>query len=312
MYNQERKLKFLSEKRESSDYGISIFSATEAAEKALDKDLCELNAEVFDQIFEDSFGTRQRAVNTAIALLQSYVVWCREQGFKTSNAVFELDVDITSKIRRMMVASPMHLASILDQSFSPLEDGSVDCIYRCYLWMIFMGINDYDTVKVRVADVDFENLTVDYEGRKYDLYREALPAFRMACTATEFNYVHENPYYTSVRQRFPGELLMRGIRSDHMNLMSIRPYIKQKLSAKGFNLSARRIRLSGIFYRAYETERCGFEVNFNEPVLDQLEGRERAKERTYSANYSRQKAAKAIERDFQNDYENWKKAFSVH
>ena len=305
MYNEDRKLSFLQETRDSMEYGISLFRATEALETATDTDLCELDTEKLESLYEDSFGTRQRAIDSATALIQSYVSWCKKNGFPTSDAAFGLDVDISQKIRRMMVASPMHLASIMDQVFPPVDSGSVDCIYRCYLWMVFMGIMDVDTVDVMVNDVDFDDLKVVFGGRGYDLYRESIPAFRLACTATEFNYVHENPYYVSVRQRFAGDRLIRGVRADHVKIQSIKPYIKKRLTESGFNLSARRIRLSGIFYKAYEFERCGLEVNFNDEVMDQF----LSKQREFSKNYSRNKAIKMIERDFQSDYENWKRAF---
>ena len=305
MFNEERKLRFLSETRASKDYGVSAFNATEKAEEEHGKDLCELDAETIQSLFDKSFGLRKRATESAIAFMQSYVKWCKDNGFQTTDSVFNLEVDTSQKIRRMMVASPMHLASIMDQTFPPVDAGTVDCIYRCYLWMIFAGVKEADTVNVNVDDVDWDTFTIQIGDRSYDIFREAIPAFRLACTATEFVYIH--PRYKTTRNRFPGEKLMRGVRSDHVKLETVRPYVKKKFTEHGFDLSQGRIYLSGIFYKAFEAERCGFGVNFDDAVIDQL----KSTDRTYSANYTRNKAAYTILRDFMDDYERWKKAFAV-
>ena len=305
MFNEERKLKFLEETRASKEYGISAFNASAPAEEAEGKDLCELDAETIQGLFDKSFGVRKRATESAITFMQSYVKWCKDHGFPTADSVFGLEIDISQKIRRTMVASPMHLQSILDQVFPPVEEETVDCIYRCYLWMVFAGVREADTVDVNVSDVDLETFTVHVGEKSFDIFREAIPAFRMACNATEFAYIH--PKYRTMRNRFPGDKLMRGVRSDHVKLETVRPYVKKKLSEHGFDLSQRRVHLSGIFYKAFEAERCGFGVNFDDAVVEQL----MSTQRTYGPNYTRGKAANMILRDFQDDYERWKKAFAT-
>lgn len=305
MFNEERKLKFLSETRETSDYGISTFNATEGVEEECGKDLCELDASTIQNLFDKNFGVRKRATESAIAFMQSYVKWCKDNGFETSDGVFDLEVDISQKIRRTMVASPRHLASIMDQVFSPVESKTVDCLYRCYLWMMFSGLREPDTIEVNVSDIDLDTFTIQFGGKAFEIYKEAVPAFKMACTATEFVYIHPN--YTTTMERFPGDKLIRGVRTDHVQLKTIRPYVRKKLRKHGFDLTQRLIRLSGIFYKAFEEERCGFDVNFDDAVVEQLQ----STKRTYTANYTRGKAAYMITRDFMEDYERWKKAFAV-
>lgn len=305
MFNEERKLRFLSETRASKDYGISTFTATEKAEEALGKDLCELDAGTIQDLFDQNFGIRVRATKSAVNFMLSYVEWCRDNGFPTSNGVYELEIDLSQKIRRMMVASPMHLASIMDQIFEPVERGTVDCIYRCYLWMVFAGVNEPDTVNVNVDDVDLESFVIHFAEKSFDIYKEAIPAFRMACNATEFVYIH--PRYTVTRNRCAGERLIRGIRAESIKPNVIRTYVERRFLKHGIELSQRRIRLSGIFYKVFEAERCGFGINFDEAVVEQLQ----STHRTYSPNYRKSKAAYTILQDFLDDYDRWKKAFAT-
>lgn len=305
MFNEERKMKFLSETRETTGYGISIFNATSKAEEEHGKDLCELDVDTIQSIFETNFGVRKRATESSTAFMQSYVKWCSDNGFPTSNSVFELEVDVSQKIKRTMVASPMHLASIMDQVFTPVESKTIDCLYRCYLWMVYSGLRESDTVEVNVDDVDLDTSIIQFGGKSFDIYNEARAAFRMACTATEFVYIHPN--YTTTINRFPGERLIRGVRTDSMQLKTIRPIVSKKLSKHGLDLSLRLIRLSGIFYKAFDAERSGFGVNFDDAVIEQLQ----STKRTYNKNYTRGKVVNMIMRDYLNDYERWKKAFTV-
>lgn len=87
---------------------------------------------------------------------------------------------------------PKHLQAILDKSFHPLESETVDCVYRCYLWMAFAGMEEANALEVKVSEIDFGPMLIEHGGKSYEIYREAIPAFRMACEATEFMYEHPN------------------------------------------------------------------------------------------------------------------------
>lgn len=304
MYNEERKLAFLKETRQSSDYGISVFNATKEAEETADKDLCELNAADIQGLFDRHFGVRKRATDSAVALMQSYVRWCREQGYTTSDGAFELDIDMSAKIRRTMVMSPYDLNQILNETFDPISDKTVDCLYRCYLWMAFIGIKDTVAIDIKVDQIDLDAMLIHVSDRDYDIYGEAAPALRVACEATEFTYKHAK--YTTTRSRFPGSKLFRGVRSDSIQLSTIRAAVGHALAKKGYTISYTKLYLSGIFYKAYEAERRGFAVNFDEMVIEQL----KSTDRVFSERYSEKKAARTIRQDFFDDYERWKQAFS--
>lgn len=309
MYNEERKMRFLEETRSSVDFGRSVFNTIAPHEEKENKDLCELSIEVLQPIANTKFGSRTRTSDSTIAFLRSYVCWCKEQGYPTTSDVYDLKTEMDEKMKRMMIASPTHLEVVLNKVFDPVQDETVDCLYRCYIWMAFAGIEESETPEVRVDEIDFDSMTIEHGGRSYEIYREAVPAFKMACTATQFRYV--NPNYTNGKQggyrnRHPGEHLLRGIRSEKIKLTTIRSVVGKKFKAEAVETSYGKIRLSGLFYKTYEMERFGEPINFDSFVVEHM-GKT---EHKYHANYTRNKLANGIKRDLEDDYECWKAAFT--
>lgn len=304
MYNEDRKMRFIENTRSSAVFGKSIFRTTEPYEEEAGKDLCELPTEVLQDIADSNFGTRTRSVDSTIAFLRSYVTWCKEQDYPTCDGVYGVKTQLDAKMRRYMVASPKHLQAMLDKAFLPVESNTVDCIYRCYLWMAFSGVEESETFEVKVNEVDFDSMLIEHEGKSFELYRESIPAFRLACTATEFEYQH--PSYTQKRNRFPGEFLMRGIRSEKLKSNTVKSIVQKAFKAGGVELTYNKIRLSGVFYRAYEAERMGEPVNFDDLITEHIT----KMGSTYHKNYTRGKVANILKRDFSDDYACWKAAFT--
>lgn len=303
MYNEDRKKKFQESTKRDPKYVESVFRTLEPYERKAGLDACEFQAEQLQEILNHHFGFRQRAVGTAIAFLQTYVRWCEDQGYKTEDGVFHIDVNMEDKIRRLMVASPKHLQIVLDRVFAPVESRRTDCIYRCFLWMLFSGLDETDAIDVTADEINFWEMTIEHHDKTFELYREAVPSFKMACEATEFVYWHPQ-YDDIIRKRFDGELLMRGIRSDRIALNTVKALIGKTFKEKGVETTLGRIRLSGIFYRAYEAERIGEKANFDDAVAERLAklGREKNGKKTTLAS--------RIRRDLKIDYACWKAAFS--
>lgn len=309
MYNEDRKMRFLTEMRSSVDFGKSVFNTIEPCEQENNKDLCELTADILQPIVNIKFGSRTRTTDSTIAFLRSYVGWCKEQGYPTRSDVYDLKIYMDEKMKRMMIASPVHLESILNKIFEPVTSETVDCLYRCYLWMGFAGIEEAETIEITVDEIDFDTMTIEHGGKSYEIYREAVPAFKMACNATEFRYV--NPNYAEekrggYRNRYSGEYLLRGIRSAQIKLSTLRAVVGKNLKKEDIETSYGKIRLSGLFYKTYEMERFGEPVNFDAYVVERI-GK---MDRHYNRNYTRNKLANAIRRDIEDDYGCWKAAFT--
>lgn len=303
MYNEERKLRFIEDARKSKDYARSVFHNMGCVEEEYGKDLCELPVEILQPVVNRRLGVRSRSVEVGLSILKDYERWCEDHGYQVCGGIGLLKVDMADKMRRLMVASPQHLESIMDDAFDTVDSETVDCLYRCYLWMAFSGFSEDEALNVKVSEIDFGSMMIHHDGKSLDMYREAVPAFKMACEATEFTYKHKN--YTSRRNRFPGELLMRGIRSDCIKLTTVRSFIQKKFDAKGIETSYSRIYLSGIFYKAYEMERYGVSVSFNDAIMNQLAN----SGGKFHSNYTRNKAVNAIKKDLFDDYGHWKDAF---
>jgi len=304
MYNEERKVQFIESTRSSSDFGRSVFRTTGRYEEAAGTDFCELPLETVQEIINGNFGARTRSMDSYVAFLRSYVVWCKDNGYETCDAIYDVQSQMDEKIRRRMVSSPRHLQATLDKVFQPVESNTVDCIYRCYLWMAFAGITEEDALDIKVSEVDFSSMLIEHGGKSYELYREAIPAFRMACDATEF--VYEHPRYKQTRNRCAGEYLMRGIRSEQVKLNTVKSIIQKAFKAHDVELTYGKLRLSGVFYRVYEAERMGDPVNFDTLIADHIS----KMGSTYHTNYTRSKVAGILRRDLFDDYACWKAVFT--
>lgn len=298
-------MKYLENTKREPNYALSIFRTVEPYERRAGLDICEFQTENLQKILDSHFGSRKRTSATAVSFLRSYVRWCRKQGYKTEDGAFHIEVRMEDKVRRLMIASPKHLQTILDKTFAPVDSRRIDCIYRCFLWLLFSGMDEAGAIMVTVDEINFNEMTIEHQDQTFELYREAVPAFRMACEAAEFVYKH--PLYEDIiRKRYEGQYLMRGFRSNKITLNTAKGVIGKAFRENGIETSLGRIRLSGIFYRAYETERFGEEVNFDGAVKERI-----AKvAHTSGEDASRTILFSHIKRDLLNDYACWKEAFA--
>lgn len=316
MYNESQKRAFIEAHTDSDKTAAKIaqiFSWFESYEEKWELDLSQQSAENLQPVINELSGIRTKSTENILYILKEYVKWCVNNGYKTSNGIFEVRVVITDKIRTQMVASPYHLSLILDTHFSKAEEETIDITYRVFLWMAFAGLEDKDAVRVTGNSVNLKDFEIVFEGHKYELYKECLDDFEKACSLTSFQYNHPN--YTTRRDRAIGNTIMRGFRSPTVDLMTIRPVVNKKLlvsideqhpDAK-HPISYNRIYLSGLFYRTYERERAGHPVNFSDIVAITM------KNKNYTTTKTRTLTtiANTLEREYLADYERWKCAFAM-
>jgi len=216
------------------------------------------------------------------------------------------------KIKKQMVASPLHLQRFLDAVFDPEEEETIDNIYRCYFWMAYGGIDEEDTICVKRDDIDFSQMIIRYHTTSVPIYREAIPAFHNAVSLPSFLYKHPNYTKPIRRDRVSGEEIMRGVKATTKTFTMRTTLSKRNIKAMqdgltDLQLSFYRVRMSGLFYRTYEMERAGVPVNFSEAAQRVMDGK------NYSLN-GREKIVhkqNRIERDYMEDYQRWKLAFSI-
>lgn len=319
MYNEELKKRFISEYTQSmytAKVATTIFSALEEYENEWGSDLCTQSAETLQPVINEITGLRSRSQSTSLTVLREYVKWCITMKIPGAcDGMLHIKAVGLDKIKKQMVSSPLHLQKYLNDIFEPENEETVDVIYRCYYWMAFSGIKEDDTLLVKAADIDLQNMQIHYAGIDYPIYREAIPAFRAAIELKSFCYKHPN--YTKLirKERVPGDTIMRGIRAV-TKTMTIRVTLSQRSSdaikagKTDLHLSFYRIWMSGLFYRTYENERAGLPVNFSDVASDFMSGKE------YTINGVNQRIKVShkqnrIEKNYMEDYERWKLAFSI-
>lgn len=319
MYNEKQKNDFISSYTNSDKTTTlisQIFNWFEQYEIEWAKDLSQQEADVLQPVVNELTGVRIKSTELILIILKEYVKWCGRNGYEVSKGIFDVRINTIDKIQKQMVASPLHLKSRLDEFFESPDKETVDVIYRVFLWMAFAGLADKDAIRVAASDVDLENLRINFEGHSYEIYKECKDDFEKACKLTDFFYEHQQPYYTTRRDRADGNLIMRGIRSPSVDLKTIRPIINKRFNGEDDDrqkgrISYRRIYLSGIFYREYERERAGFEVDFSTVIAEDIARKEKSKKYTVTKTRTISTIANTMEREYLADYDKWKCAFAM-
>lgn len=316
MYNEELKTKFIRQYTQSihtAQVATNILAAMAPYEKAWQADLCTRSTEELQPAIDSIVALRYRSQWMSLTILKEYVKWCILMKVPDAcDGMLNITVVGLDKVRRQMVASPLHLQLCLDEVFDEEKDETMDSVYRCHYWMAYGGVKEDDTILVKATDVSFQEMCIKYGEKNVPIYREALPAFRNAVMLSSFLYKHPNYNKPIRRDRVPGDTIMRGIKTvtktmTFRSTLSKRATEAIKEGKTEVKLSFYRVWLSGVFYRMYERERAGIPVNFSEVATDFMSGK------TYhvSGSVKVEHLKKRKERDYMEDYQRWKLAFSI-
>lgn len=318
MYNEEQKKRFIRDYTGSlntANVAVTIFNATEKFEESWNADICTKDVDALQQVIDDIVGLRAKSKWMTLTILKEYSKWCL--AMKAPNAcdgMLKIEAIGLNKVKKQMVANPLHLQNYLDAIFDSEYEETIDNVYRCYFWMAYMGIGEDDVSIITSEDVNLNNYTVHYKGNDIPMYRESIKVFENVTLLEDFLYKHPN--YEIRRNRVAGNTILRGVKTtaDALTLrrvVSMRRNEASKDAARGVKtdqqLSFYRVRMSGLFYRMAERERAGIPVDFSEAALQLMDGKE------YSL-YGREKLIhkqNRIERDYFDDYQRWKLAFSI-
>ena len=316
MYNCQLKTKFIKAYTDSIHSAAFIENAFEQAEpyeEKFSRDIYAMDASELQETIDHISGIKHKSYSTLIVYLKEYVKWClKENVLGATENIFQITEPGVAKLKEQTVANPMHLQKYLNEIFYPESEQMIDNLYRCWFWMAYMGVREEDVVDVTIDQVDISQGILKVGGKTYSLYGESIPAFSNAASLTSFRYSH--PHYSRIiiRDRLPGNLLMRGIKANSTET-GLRAVISKsiaeayKCGKTDRRLSYSRVALSGLFYRTYEMERAGFPVSFSEAVAEKMRGK------TYSYNHKETESIKKkrFEKEFLVDYNRWKSAFTV-
>lgn len=318
MYNQILKSQFLRERygdclRQKQE-AERLFEKTQPYEEAAQADLCAMTVDQLQKTIDETFFMKRHSHIGQRSAVGEYMEWCLAHKVEGATDNYQrLEAVGLNKIRYRMVSGPLQMQVFLDSVFDAEAEETTDVIYRCYYWLAFCGVDEFDVPNIKVSDVDLQKRVIRYRDMNLEIYREAMPAFEKAVTLSEMRY--KNARYTEPiwRKRVDGDTLMRGVRAAS-DVFTVRKYIGQRLSAaQAAGEASQRInysgaKLSGMFYRVYERERAGVPVGFSElAVTEVLKKNPSADFRTRSARQS----VNAKEREYLDDYRRWKLAFTV-
>ena len=311
MYNAERKEMYIQEYTTSiglRQFATWVFNSTEQFEENYGNDICNLPFGETSSIVDEVSGLRVVSQNRPLKILRDYVAWCSRNGFETTESIFEIKDIGLSKVKRQTIRNPKHLQIILNTICDPESELTTDNNIRTYLWLAYSGMKNEDIFCVKESDVDFDIMKIRYGQKLYPIYTESLDAIRNCVNSRQYNYKHSNYTKDCVRDRVPGDILIRGIRSVP-SITSMRAEISTRCkraieSGKmETELSYYRVWLSGIFYQMYELEQCGIPVDFSGVVLDKLDGK---LFKLDSSRNTQESKRDEIARHYKADYERWK------
>ena len=315
MYNEDIKTRFIGDyttSKSSIQKMQSLFNIIEPFENEYGKDICTLDTDELIELLSKISGVRKKSNATTISMIKTYCRWCLSNNIEGAcdAAIHIKDIGL-GNIKTQTVANPKHLQKYLDIICEPTSKQTNDDVIRCYYWMAFSGMNEEDILNATISDVNFNRLEIRCPriDTSYPIYPESLDAFHNCVELQQFFYMH--PRYEIWRDRIAGNKLLRGIRSE----FSL-PAIRADLSKRSRNaisdgktdlkLSYKRIRMSGLFYRAYQDELAGFPVDFKQFVDFIREGKQYDLK---SSRNTQEYKLHVLVKEYEEDYDRWKRAW---
>lgn len=308
MLNEERKREFIQDYTQSigtAKYCMSVFKQFQKYEYKYNKDLAEFSAIEAQPIVDSCFGYKSKSVNMSLLIIKEYIRWCSKKKYPTSNGVFEVEINSAKRVKSLMIGNEEDLKNKLNKVFFLPKDRSTDTIYRCYLWMAYMGIRSEDAVDVEINQVNIKDRTITIGDRVFDMYQESIPDFKNAVELDAFVSYHTNPDYSQIKDRVSGDKLLRGVKSDSTT-KSLGEAISRRFAKADIDFKCNYIRIyrSGIFDRIYHAQLNGEnDLLFEKIVEYDMEGK----------SYSNQKPIERVKyvciRELKVDYECWKQVF---
>lgn len=260
MLNEARKKNFLASLSNSKNTianAARAFALFDKKEEEIGCDFCEMPLSVVQPVIDDATTSRSSSVSAILSSLKSYVLWCRDHHFPTSDAVFSVVVNPSKKITNETVGDPAMLRAILDTIFDNPKRETTDIVYRAFFWFAYIGLYDTQAIDLNIDDVNLDDKVVIYKKKRYDIPTQAIEDIRAAVESTYFVLFHENPYYETVCDRSESRAVLRTTRLRRPTLDNFRAAVSKKVKPSPFKLSYRKILLSGWYYRWYMAELNG-------------------------------------------------------
>lgn len=306
MYNAEQKTRFIKSFTTSAatrEEALRFFNALEPFEQRWGADICTRSEEEVKLVLADQMGIKNRSAHMRMYIIREYGKWCVGNQIPGAATVLQNLQDVgIERIKQTTLRNPRHLQSWLDLICLPESSQTADNAVRVYCWLGYAGLSDQEAITVKSSEVDFRRQVICHRGREYPIYRESLAAMHNCVELESFK-----------RRRIPGNILIRGVRSEP-TVLSLRVELTRKkrhlvgTPMEQMDISYNRIWRSGIYYRMYEDEQAGIPVDFLAAADAQLYDLPARSTRTgVVLNKKRNELAK----EYKIDYERWKQTLII-
>ena len=224
-----------------------------------------MNIDELNDLFNITTCIKSRSITVKIKYLTNYIDWCIENNIEYARSdIHQFKYDVSESIKRVSVKNPLHLQICLDGVFDPEDDNTIDNTFRAFFWFAYSGIKEMDTMFIEDCNVDITNRIIIYNNEKYRIYEEGVKAIRKCMELKSFVKKYPNRR-NSVLDRGDCNLLLRGF-SKSCNLLTFRSKVSIKIKGGEYStfLSYNKVLLSGFYYRMYQMELAGKEIDYKE------------------------------------------------
>lgn len=225
------------------------------------------------------------------------------------------ELELIEDIRLTTVAGPEHLQQVLAEYFGSERVTDRRALYRAYFWLAFAGVPRVDAHRVKGSELNFADMTIERNGRRYQIYPQAIEPLAVAATLRYITIPRKGNSEPVQYRRCDGDELLRPSvrtgggeavspeKSDRTFKAGVSRYLRDR--SEEHDLTYTTTSKSGFFYREYEREKAGYgEPDFQEVIELRRMKRERLPGKRPSA-YEPAAIRQSIKR-LEREYTVWK------
>ena len=254
--NEDRKIAFIQDCYHGSFASrLSFLKALSDCEAYYGKDICEISKEDILPFVKTAIGKSSSTIATNLSVLNKYYKYCLEQNYQNALSVHISYAEASQNrdLKRNMVSSPSMMEDVLNSIFPNTGEEEYSNILRCFLWVLYSGVQIEDANEVRISDVHLDEMYFVSNGKKYPIYDEARDVFNFCLNSPAISV--KMPKGKCYRARIDCDLLLRSFTV--LNPIKLRNGVaKHVKSARNsgqctVELTCQSVYKSGLFYRAY-------------------------------------------------------------
>ena len=310
LFNQERKEAYIASLPVSSRAAtFTMFRGTYEIEYSLNTDICKVPRAKIMELFNREFGLKQSTAKSFLNMLNNYITWCEKNSLEIGLEQHNFDFDFTYKSRKFLVASPEHLNVVLDAVLSPLENHTIDCVIRGYMWLIYMGFTPDEALEITTDDVNLKAMSIRYNKVMARIVPEAYKTIELLCNLTHFR--HNRTEFQTEVIRLDGNQILRTWKKSTNARAAIRERLVELRCNEVKRLSENYVHLSGVYYRMFEFERINGVPNFTQHAREYVAYRSRKLSKPIKRGKLEQQI-NAAKNDLSTGYSWWRMAYWPH